>query len=129
VGKGIVTGNGADPLLEWKTRLNWFGSAALSADLRALLSGAEVLSLDGQLEISSLDFADGSGAMTLTIRRPEAPYVADLVVIPLPGGDGPKNRDPRSPTPAPDQWRSQALDGVEWELFNCKLVRLKSREN
>lgn len=129
MGKGIVSGNGADPLDEWKTRLTWFGSEVLTRDLRMLLSGQRVHSADGELEISSRTLADGSGAIVLTIRRATAPYVADIVVVPLLDDANAKDRDARSPIPAPDQWLAVVQDGVDWELFNCRVATLKSRKN
>ena len=129
MGKGIVTSNGAPPLAEWKARLAWFGSDVLTQDLRMLLSGQRVHSVDGELEISSLLLTDGSGATMLTIRRPAAPYVADIVVVPIPDNANVKDRDVRSPIPAPDQWQTVVPDGVYWELFNCRVATLKARKN
>jgi hypothetical protein len=129
VGTGIVTGNGADPLIEWKARLAWLGSETLSNDVRRLLSGQLVLSVDGELEISSLPLADGSGATMLTVRRFNAPYVAEIVVLPIPNEVIVNDRDGRNPIPAPDQWRVIIPDGVQWELFNCRVATLKSRAN
>lgn len=129
MGKGIVTSNGAHPLDEWRARLAWFGSEVLSDDLRALLSGTPVTSADGELEISSLALPDGSTAVRLTLRRPTAPFVADLVVIPSKSTSNVQDRDPRSPIPAPDRWKTDAPDGVVWELFNCEVATLRPRAN
>jgi hypothetical protein len=129
MGSGIVTSNGAHPLDEWRARLAWFGSEALSADLRSFLSGQPVRSADGELEISSLALPDGSGAVRITLRRSASPYVADLVVIPIKSTSDSQDRDPRSPIPAPDRWKTDSGDGVVWELFNCEVVTLKPREN
>lgn len=129
MGKGIITNSGADPLRKWQARINNFGSTEVSDALRTLLSGRLLVSTDGSLEVSSC--SDGRpDRHRLTIRVPHAPYVADLVVTAL-AQESISDRDHRPSIPSPDGWIKRAPAGgdVTWELFNCLLQTLKSREN
>lgn len=129
MGKGIITTSGADPLEVWNNRIDNFGSPDLSAALRTLLGGGAVISKDAAVEISALPAA-ATGRHRITIRIPDAPYVADLVVTALPARDCPEP-DPRSSSPSPDQWMRLSAGGrrVTWELFNCRIHTLTSRPN
>ncbi|MGJ7440975.1 hypothetical protein [Aquipuribacter sp. MA13-6] len=126
MGRGIRTKDGDDPLVAWQGRLLWFGDDDLTAALRSLLGGRPVVSQDRVLEISVMPLAT-PGASRVSVLRPGAPYVADLVVSAWDGGASP---DPRTALPAPDQWRHPDGAGqVRWELFNCVLHTLRSRED
>lgn len=123
MGRGIRTDGDGDPLVVWQSRLQWFGSAQLTADLRGLLGGALVVSQDGALEISALALAT-PGLHEITVVRVGAPYIAKLHVSPWAGGQDP---DLRSSSPAPQQWQTVLSESeVRWEFFNCTFHLLRS---
>lgn len=129
MGKGILTVSGADPLSQWQSRIDTFDSAEVSDALRTILSGKPLVSRDGTLEVSSSP--DGRpNRHRITIRVPDAPYVADIKVTAL-THDAIADPDPRTAIPSPDGWMTTAptSDDVTWELFNCRLHTLQSREN
>jgi hypothetical protein len=133
MGNGIFSVNGADPLVEWRSRLNWFDSdplaGSVAADLRRLLSGEQVDSEEGVLELSSRPLPR-SEAHVVTVRRPEAPLAADVVVRPLSAGDAVPVTDQRDPRPSPERWRLELSPEItRWELFNCVVHSLVSRAN
>lgn len=126
MGKGIRTTSGADPLQQWQTRIDNFDSSELSAALRLLLSGGQLTSQDGILEVSSIEIT--ANRHKISVRIPDAPYVADVdVTARVPNSDP----DERSPIPSPDNWmsRPEADSDVTWELFNCLMHTLQSRYN
>ncbi len=129
MGTGIVTRSGADPLEVWNNRIDNFDSADLSAALRTLLGGGQLISKDGVLEISAAP-AGAANRHTISVRIPDAPYVADLVVTALPA-DECSDPDYRSSSPSPDSWMNASARGrrVSWELFNCRVHTLTSRTN
>lgn len=129
MGKGILTGSGADPLSQWQSRINNFGSTEVSDALRAILSGRPLVSRDGSLEISSCP--DGRpNRHRITIRVPNAPFVADVRITALTHQAIP-DPDLRTSIPSPEGWMTpEPTSGdVTWELFNCLLHTLQSREN
>lgn len=130
MGRGIVTTSGADPLEQWGARIHNFDSPELSQALRTLLSGGQLRSADGEVEVSVAPDARPA-RHRITIRISDAPYVAVLVVTPL-RGDGLVDPDARDSSPAPDRWMtvSSTVEGaVGWELFNCRVHTLQSRSN
>lgn len=129
MGKGITTRSGADPLVQWALRIQNFGSAELSAALEAFLGGQPLVSTDGDLEISEL--AKGDNRFRVSLRIPDAPYVADIVVQAVEADGGVDvESDPRNAIPSPDGWITEGAHHVKtWELFNCVLITLQSREN
>ena len=129
MGKGIRTRSGADPVGQWQTRIENFGSVEVSDALRDLLSGSPLVSREGVLEVSSLtDLAPNRHR--ISIRVPDAPYVADLVVTAL-AADAIPDPDARPSIPSPDSWMTASPTGedITWELFNCQVHTLQSREN
>lgn len=129
MGKGIITSNGIPPVEEWKIRLTLFNSEDLIADLRRLFQGKAVDSQDGRLELSCLPLREPDHHK-IYVRRPHAPYMAEIVLRPLRAEDNGGVRDTRQPLPCPDQWRTKISDKVtRWELFNCVLHTLVSRIN
>lgn len=128
MGNGISMSSGADPLDAWRGRINNFGSVALSAALRTLLSGNELACADGVIEVSAIQ-AGLPNRHRLTVRIPQAPYVADLVLSAVPAVEC-ANPDDRDSSPSPDRWiRPVAGNAMVWELFNCRLHTLTSRPN
>lgn len=125
MGRGVVTTAGGSPTAAWAVRIHSMGNAQLGDDLFTLLAGHPLLSRDGTRELSVIEIR--GGAFRITVRRPEAPFVADLVVVP---DDEVGNRDQRSAHPAPDQWiTGDAKRHLIWELFNCRCLSLTSRDN
>jgi hypothetical protein len=129
MGLGIISENGAKPLKEWGLRIRNLGSPELADAVRSLLAGEAVKAVDGVREISVL--AGRGEEYRITIRLPEAPYVADLYLEARDRGDlmG-VPPDPRSSIPSPDAWISS--DGgatTTWELFNCVIQSLQTRDN
>lgn len=133
MGRGIITRNGASPLVEWRTRLTWIGSDELSADVRRLLSGLPVVSEDGVLELSFFD-DENSALHRLIARRPSAPYSVDIYLRALQPTDlvlvAQESRDNRDPMPSPTKWSKETSESQrEFELFNCVLHSLSTRKN
>ncbi|QIK66839.1 hypothetical protein G7072_11240 [Nocardioides sp. HDW12B] len=125
MGKGIATRSGADPLIQWALRIKNFDSSELSAALRAFLVGRPLVSKDGELEVSAMQL--GSDICRVSIRIPGAPYVADVLVQ---ARERMSDADERHAIPSPNGWiTSKTEDAATWELFNCVLISLQSREN
>lgn len=131
MGKGIITHNGASPLVEWRIRLKYIDSPELSANVQRLLQGLSVVSQDGVLELAFQ--AEQPPLYRLIARRPSAPYVVDIYLRALQAEDSSlvsiADRDTRDPEPTPAQWFQISQSRTEFELFNCVLHSLKTRKN
>lgn len=132
MGAGIITSNGQDPLVEYGLRMALFGSEQLSGDLRRIFTGSVITSQDGVLELTTepVPASPPLSMHKLSIRRPNAPYVADIFLRPAEATDRIPNRDARSSKPSPDQWGPRVSSSdTTWELFNCVIHSLTSRRN
>lgn len=126
MGSGIRTLEGDDPLVVWRMKVHSYADARTTSALKDLLSGRTVIATDGILEVSAQPIATPD-AFRVSVRRPEAPFVAEFVMS---AWDSRAAPDPSSPLPTPDQWLTVLGDDrTQWELFNCTIHRLGSREN
>lgn len=129
MGAGIVSSNGQPPAVEWRMRLGILAqrSPEIAAEVTGLLAGQPRVAADGALEISWLRLPDE--LVRVTVRRASASRVADLYLRPFALGD-PAAADARDPLPCPERWQTPAAGGaVAWELFNCEVVSIRSRDN
>ena len=128
MGKGIITSYGHDPLGEYAFRISTFNSQLLSDDVRQLLSGQVVNAADGVRELTTAPAP--SSLHRLSVRRPNEPYVVDIFLRPVEPRDNVSKLDGRSSTPSPDQWGPIPNAHIaQWELFNCVIHSVKSRDN
>lgn len=126
---GIITAEQRDPLVEWRARITFIGSDAVADAVKRLLVGEQVISRDGEVEISWRENLTSPRTITVTVRVPAAPFVADLVVRPLIGPELLKGEELRSAEPCPERWCSVGKDTQTWQLFNCVVYSLTTRGN
>ena len=117
---GIVTRTGVDPITKYELVLGLAESAKQTALATDLLSGREVRSVEGDIELS-VEVTRVGVRCNVIIRDPAVDSRLVISLRPLPGDEaGQPGRDVRNPHPMPDQWNPH--DDERWEFFNCLVL-------